>query len=208
MFSGIINYIFKIRKIKKYKNKKEYRIKLKINKKIKKKCKRGDSICLNGICTTILSIKKNNLFINISKETLKYVVNFKINNYINFENSLKIKNYINGHIIYGHINTIGKIINIKKNKKSHIIIFKISKYFNKIKKKNSISINGISLTINNIEFSNKYIFFTINIINFTFKNTNLKFLKLLDKVNIEFDILINNLNNIIINEKKRRNIKN
>jgi riboflavin synthase len=158
-------------------------------------CEIGSSISCNGVCLTVTEINfKDGKFIfkvNVGEETQKRT-NFSPSFFdksinINIERSLKIGDEISGHFVYGHVDTTTKIININKLKNSWE--FHFENFQNKDKKfiveKGSISINGISLTIakedNNI--------FTISVIPHTFENTNLKYLKIKDLVNIEFDYL-------------------
>ena len=117
---------------------------------------------------------------------------------INIEKSLKLGDEISGHFVYGHIDCICKIYKIKIQKSSWNFYFLLSKnlhkYLNKlIVEKGSISINGVSLTIANL---NKNLF-CISIIPHTFKSTNFKFLKNNDYVNVEFDMFARYINKLI-----------
>ena len=158
-------------------------------------CKIGSSIACNGVCLTVTEIKQidgNFLFkVNLGEET-QYRTNFSPDLFnkiikINIEKSLKIGEEISGHFVYGHIDRTTKINKINELKNSWEFYFenfqdKDSRF---IVEKASICINGISLTIAKVE--NK--FFSISIIPHTFENTNLKYLKLNDIVNVEFDYL-------------------
>ena len=123
----------------------------------------------------------------MSKETIKRS-NFskiKIGKIINLEKSLKYGDEISGHYTQGHVDTVGKIKNIKIVDKTWIIKIKFPSQFNKfIVEKASIHINGVSLTIS----KKKKNYFEINIIPHTLKLTNLKNLKINEILNIEFDI--------------------
>ena len=158
-------------------------------------CKVGSSICCNGVCLTATEINYNDgqftFKVNIGEET-QLRTNFcsslfdkSVN--INIERSLKIGDEISGHFVYGHIDCTTKITNIKKLKNSWEFYFaNFQNEDNKfIVEKGSIAINGISLTIAKKDNNN----FFISIIPHTFKNTNLKFLKIKDLVNVEFDYL-------------------
>ena len=158
-------------------------------------CKIGSSICCNGVCLTAKEINyKDGQFIfkvNIGEETQKRT-NFSPSLFdksinINIEKSLKVGDEISGHFVYGHVDTTTKITKIKKLKNSWE--FHFENFQNKDKKfiveKGSICINGISLTIANEDNNN----FSISVIPHTFENTNLKYLKIKNLVNIEFDYL-------------------
>ena len=136
----------------------------------------------------------------LSNETIKRskFQFLKINEQINLELPLKYGQKISGHICQGHVDTVGKIINIKKIDKSYLFDFQItSKERKNIIEKASICINGISLTISKVTKTG----FQIWIIPHTFKLTNLSQLKKGSLVNIEIDILSKYVKNFF-HEKK------
>ena len=185
MFNGIIFNTGKIKSIRKNNNS----IYIAINTKLKFSQKDiGSSVSCNGVCLTIIKIKKNLINFYISGETLRRS-NFKlikINQTINLEKSLSYGQKISGHFSQGHVDTIAKIQKIRFYDKTWLLKLKIKD--NKLKKfiveKASISINGVSLTISKV--NNNY--FEINVIPHTLKLTNLKNLKTNDIVNVELDI--------------------
>jgi len=158
-------------------------------------CNIGSSICCNGVCLTATKIiYQDEQFIfkvNVGEETQQRT-NFSTNLFnklieINIEKSLKIGDEISGHFVYGHVDQTTKISNIDKLKNSWDFYFE--NFQNKdnkfIVEKGSIAINGISLTIAKVDNIN----FSISVIPHTYKNTNLKYLKVKDLVNVEFDYL-------------------
>ena len=136
----------------------------------------------------------------LSNETLirskfKYI---KINEPINLELPLKYGQKISGHICQGHVDTIGKVLNIKKIDKSYLFDFQINQREKKdLIVKASICINGISLTISKITKKG----FQIWVIPHTFKMTNLSTLKKNNLVNIEIDILSKYVKNFFYEKK-------
>ena len=188
MFSGIIN---KLGKVVSYSSGQ-----LEISTYLDlSNCKIGSSISCNGVCLTVTEINFNEgQFIfkaNIGEET-QLRTNFSSKLFdklidINIERSLKVGDEISGHFVYGHVDRITKIKSINKLNNSWEFYFE--NFQNKDKKfiveKGSIAINGISLTIANKDNNN----FFISVIPHTFKNTNLKYLKIEDFVNVEFDYL-------------------
>jgi riboflavin synthase len=158
-------------------------------------CKIGSSICCNGVCLTATEINfKDDQYtfrVNVGEETQE-MTNFSNEQFnelvkINIEKSLKIGDEISGHFVYGHVDCTTNITNIKKLKNSWEFIFQNFKNKDKnfIVEKGSITINGISLTIAKQDNNN----FSISVIPHTFDNTNLKYLKIQDLVNVEFDYL-------------------
>ena len=160
----------------------------------------GVSVSCDGVCLTLITIKKKILEFYLSNETIsrskfKFL---KINDSINLELPLKYGQKISGHICQGHIDSTAKVINIKKIDKSYLFDFKIKSIIKKdIIEKASICINGVSLTISKVTKNG----FQVWIIPHTLKLTNLAMIKKNDLVNIEIDILSKYVNKIF-NEKK------
>ena len=185
MFNGIIYKTGLIKSIKKMSKSISIgiRTKLKLNK-----TEIGSSICCDGVCLTVIKIKKDIIFFYISNETLKRsnFNLFKKNQIINLEKSISYGQNISGHFIQGHVDTIAKVRKVAVVDKAWIVNLQISdKEFGKyLIEKASISINGVSLTISKV-YKN---FFEVNIIPHTLKLTNLKKLKRNSLVNIELDI--------------------
>ena len=185
MFNGIIYKTGLIKSIKKMNRSISIGIqtKLKLNK-----TEIGSSICCDGVCLTVIKIKKDVIFFYISNETLKRsnFNLFKKNQIINLEKSISYGQNISGHFIQGHVDTIAKVRKVTVVDKAWIVNLQISdkelgKY---LIEKASISINGVSLTISKVS----KIFFEVSVIPHTLKLTNLKILKRNSLVNIELDI--------------------
>ena len=185
MFNGIIYHQGTIKKILKRKN----GINLFINTNINLTQKDlGISIACNGICLTLISVKKKLFEFYLSHETIKKS-NFrksKFGDKINLELPIKFGQKISGHICQGHVDTVAKVNKITKRDKSFIYDFSISLKFKKLLvEKASILINGVSLTLSKITKKG----FQIWAIPHTLKLTNLSKLKNNQLVNIEIDIL-------------------
>jgi riboflavin synthase len=160
----------------------------------------GISVACDGVCLTLISIKKKIMEFYLSNETVKRskFKYLKINDQINLELPLKYGQKISGHICQGHVDTTGKILSVKKVDKSYIFDFEInSKEKKNIIEKASICINGISLTISKITKKG----FQIWVIPHTFKLTNLSKIKKGNLVNVEIDILSKYVKNFF-NAKK------
>ena len=188
MFSGIIEnkgYVLKFEK------QKDFRLVLDTNLKYKD-IKKGSSVCCNGICLTVISKKKKKKYTQLSFDVSQETINcsnfnvIKKGDEINIEKSLRVGDEISGHFVFGHVDDTSKLISIKKVGDSHEIKLEISKKIKKfIAKKGSVSLNGISLTVNQVKNN----FIVLNIIPFTWLNTNLKGLKIGDRINLEVDML-------------------
>ena len=196
MFNGIVynQVIIKgIKKSSKYVNGSRV-IEIKSNISFKKS-DIGESVCCDGVCLTLIRIKKKSFLFYLSKETLNRS-NFKtakVGKYINIEKSLHYGKKISGHYIQGHVDTTSVVKSIEVIDRSWIVTFSLEKKYKKfLVQKGSISINGVSLTISKISPYS----FQITIIPHTLKLTNLINLKRGEKVNIEFDMVGKYLNNI------------
>jgi riboflavin synthase len=160
----------------------------------------GVSVACDGVCLTLIAINKHTAEFYLSNETIqrskfKFL---KLNDRINLELPLKYGHKISGHICQGHIDTVGKILFLKKIDKSYQFEFEITKKERKnLIEKASICVNGISLTISKVTKKG----FQIWVIPHTFKLTNLASLKKNNLVNIEIDILSKYVRNYF-NEKK------
>ena len=197
MFNGIIYNQGVVSKITK--RSKGINLFIKSNLKISKK-DIGLSIACDGVCLTLISYKLKVMEFYLSKETIsrskfRFLEN---SDKINLELPLKYGTKISGHICQGHVDTVAKILNIKKIDKSYLFDFEISKNErNNLIEKASICVNGISLTISKVTKRG----FQIWIIPHTYKETNLSTLKKLDFVNIEIDILSKYVRNYFYDKK-------
>lgn len=184
MFNGIIFNTGQVKSI----NKKRNSILLGIQTKIKFINKElGSSVCCDGVCLTIVKIKKNQVFFYISKETLRRTnfAHVTSGSLINIEKSISYGAKVSGHYVQGHVDTTAKVLKIVTSNKSWVVFFKISKIYQKLLiEKGSISVNGVSLTISQFKKN----IFQISVIPHTLKLTNLINLKKNNIVNIEFDI--------------------
>ena len=197
MFNGIIFNKGIVKKI--LRRSKGINIFIQSNLKLSKK-DIGVSVACDGVCLTLITIKKKIMEFYLSNETIqrskfKFL---KINEQINLELPLKYGQKISGHICQGHVDTLGKIINIKNIDRSYLFDFEIpSKERKNLIEKASICINGISLTISKVTKKG----FQIWVIPHTFKLTNLSKINRGSFVNVEIDILSKYVKNFL-NEKK------
>ena len=197
MFNGIIYNQGTVVKV--IKRSKGINVFIKSNLKVTK----GDiglSIACDGVCLTLISFKSKIMEFYLSNETIirskfRYL---KIKDKINLELPLKYGTKISGHICQGHVDSIAKVISIKKIDKSFLFDFELPiKERKNLIEKASICVNGISLTISKVTKKG----FQIWIIPHTYNETNLSNLNKSSLVNIEIDILSKYVRNYF-NEKK------
>ena len=150
--------------------------------------KPGDSIAVNGVCLTVTKIGKDFFDADISPETLRVTAldNLKSGSLINLERAVQVGARLGGHIVTGHVDGIGSGKYIKKEGGFYNIAIEIPSELTKyVVKKGSITVNGMSLTVADINTD----IVSIAVIPHTFENTNLKNLQVGENVNIETDIL-------------------
>ena len=148
----------------------------------------GDSIAVNGVCLTVTAISGNRFSANVSAETMERT-NLKLihgGDRVNLEKALRLTDFLGGHLVLGHVDETGFIR--ERAVKSSSIIFGVditSKTERYIVEKGSITIDGISLTVNKLDKKRFY----VNVIPHTAGVTTLGFRKIGDMVNIEADII-------------------
>ena len=152
----------------------------------------GDSVAINGVCLTIAKIKNHLFYYDLSPETLSLtsLKDLSVNDFVNIEYPLTLNKFISGHITTGHVDTIGIIKSLQKITDSWEVVVKVeSDILKYIIRKGSITIDGVSLTVNKIDNNLVYLM----IIPHTFKNTIFKNYKIGQKVNIEVDYITKHL---------------
>lgn len=148
----------------------------------------GESVAISGTCCTVIDFNDSTFQVEIMEESRRVTIfgKSKIGDLVNLERSAKIGDRNSGHFVLGHVDEVGTILSRKKVNDYELFRISISdKNANLCVYKGSISIDGISLTISNLDKN----WIEVSIISHTLKNTNLKPKKENDEVNLEFDIL-------------------
>ena len=185
MFTGLIEEVGKITKLEKLGDAVELIIECKT---ILDDVGVDDSICVNGVCLTVESFKKNSFKATAVEETMRKtnLGDLSIGSPVNLERAMRASDRFGGHYVQGHTDTITKVSKIEKEEKNWLFSFDIPNGTNKyLVERGSITINGVSLTIASIQNNE----FKVAIIPHTFENTIFKDFKKGTKVNIEFDII-------------------
>ena len=184
MFTGIIETIGTVESLDREGN----NINLLVSSSISKDLEIDQSVSHDGVCLTVTNKSKKSHNVTIVNQTIQKskFSDLRIGSELNLERSMKINGRIDGHIVQGHVDDVGKCVNIEDESNSWIFTFQISDKFSRyLVEKGSISINGVSLTC----FDIKDKFFSVAIIPHTYQNTNFNKIKINDFVNIEFDII-------------------
>lgn len=188
MFTGIVEGRGKIVKFdKKTKNRSAAKMKISLGK-LAKGLRVGDSVAINGVCLTAVSIARDIAEFEMVGETIKKtnLGSLENGNKVNIERSLKVGDRLEGHFVLGHVDGVGIISKLEKQSNQIKIWMELPKELSKyVIQQGSITVDGISLTVVD-KLKNK---FSVSIIPHTMKSTNLSLKKIGDKVNIETDIL-------------------
>ncbi len=191
MFTGIITHVGKVSE------KSDKRLLVQTDTGLLNKLSKGMSIAVNGICLTVITHDKKSFTVDFMPETAKRttIQQLQKDNLVNLELPATSETFLAGHIVQGHVDTIGNITAIVDNGNSRIFTVAIPNNMSKyIVEKGSITVNGISLTV--IDISKKY--FTVGIIPHTWDSTMLHTSTVGDSVNLEVDILAKYLEKLIV----------
>src|SRR6056297_3464403 len=183
MFTGIVSEIGRVTEIKKIKGGQELSIKCSFANNVHV----DESIAINGVCHTVVSHSDDVFKVQSVEETLRKtnLGDLTEGGPVNLERSLTLEKAIEGHIVQGHVDTMGIIKSIQNNDADILITIEFpSEYEDYIVGRGSISIDGISLTVARNEGNQ----FTVAIIPYTWDYTNLRSKKEGDPINLEFDI--------------------
>lgn len=188
MFTGIVEGIGKVEKIKKStKNRSAVQMTVNLGKN-SKGLKIGQSVALNGVCLTVTKKLQNKCNFEMIDETTKKtdLGNLREGSIVNVERSLKAGDRLEGHFVLGHVDGVGTIKKIQKKPKEVQVWFEVPKSLSKyVVKKGSIAVDGISLTVVDVKKN----LASVCLIPHTIDVTNFKTRSVGDKVNIETDIL-------------------
>ena len=170
--------------------------KLMINAKYKPSI--GDSIAVNGACLSVVNINESGFEVELSHESKSIIALENYNGKVHIEPAMKLSDRIEGHILQGHIDTLGTIKKMEKKDGNLDLYINVPKEFIKfIVPKGSIAVDGVSLTINDVYNDS----FRLTIIPITVQNTLIKEYKLGRKVNIETDMFARYIYHIFKKEK-------
>lgn len=188
LFTGIIQGVGRVENISKNKNRgRAAQLTVDLGK-LAHRLKVGDSVSINGACLTVVNLSKNKASFEMINETMKRTAlgSLTLGDMVNIERSLKVGATLDGHFVLGHVDGVGKIIDkIKQKDQTKLWVSIDKKLLKYIIPKGSIAIDGISLTVVDVN-SNKI---SVALIPHTIAVTTLGIKKKGDLVNIEIDVL-------------------
>ena len=182
MFTGIIETLARLEKIEKEGTNVHYTFSCSFTNELKI----DQSVAHNGTCLTVVAIDGDNYTLTAIEETLvrTNLGLLSVGDIVNLERCTKVGSRLDGHIVQGHVDTVGTCIEIIEMDGSTEYVFKYD-YDDVTVSKGSITVNGVSLTVVQSETQ----LFSVHIIPYTVEHTNFHTLKIGSKVNLEFDII-------------------
>lgn len=184
MFTGIIEATGIVEKIEKYESNINFTLRCPFTQELKI----DQSLAHSGTCLTVVEIIGEQYLVTAIDETLDKtnLGSWDVGTVVNLERCMQLNGRLDGHIVQGHVDTTGEVIAIENKEGSYFITFQYNSDQNFVTvPQGSITVNGISLTVADSQENR----FSVAIIPYTWEFTNMKYLKIGDKVNLEFDII-------------------
>jgi riboflavin synthase len=199
MFTGIVEEMGEVRGIVRKRELLELSLKA---EKVREDLKKGDSVSLNGVCLTVTNLERDTFKVEVMSETLRRTTleELKVGDRVNLERALRANGRLGGHIVNGHIDGVGMIRSEKQKGEERIMeIVPPQEVLKYILPQGSVAVEGVSLTVGEQKNNS----FTIFLIPYTLKNSNLGFKKIGDKLNLEVDILGKYIERLLKSEKSK-----
>ncbi len=185
MFTGIIESIGQIAERIEYPQGLSFAITTNLNLD---DVKIGDSIAVNGVCLTVTKIPKSTLWFDIGPETLAKTTlgSYQTGRSVNLEKAMLLSSRISGHLVQGHVDGVGHVLKVERRDTSLVMTIGLPKQLAQLCiPKGSITVDGVSLTINDIGTES----FQVCLIPHTLTHTTLNLLSEGDALNLETDLL-------------------
>ena len=158
------------------------------------KAKLGDSIAINGVCLTVIKVHSDGFDLELADETRAIIDESKLSGEVHIEPAMMMGDRFEGHIVQGHVDCVGTVIKITPRENATDFIISVEpQYISHIVPKGSITIDGISLTVNDVDETS----FRLTIIPHTLKETLMKHYKIGTKLNIETDVFARYIDHIL-----------
>ncbi|MCF6206430.1 MAG: riboflavin synthase [Sulfurovum sp.] len=165
--------------------------------------KLGDSIAVNGVCLTVIKVNPDGFDLEVADETRSIVPPEKFTGQVHIEPAMQMNDRFEGHIVQGHVDAVGMVERIGKRENGTDFFIRIDpKYIAHIIPKGSITVDGISLTVNDVYDES----FRLTIIPHTLAQTLMRNYKVGTKVNIETDLFARYIDHILSHRSKKKNM--
>ncbi|MDY3114461.1 MAG: riboflavin synthase [Sutterella sp.] len=150
----------------------------------------GDSIAVNGACMTVIDINGDEFKVDVSAESLSKTTGLDTFGEVNLEKAMRLGDRVDGHLVSGHVDGVGQVESMDKVAESYRLVVRAPRSLSPyLAYKGSVTVNGVSLTINRVEDTALDTLIEINLIPHTVEVTTLKSLKPQSYVNLEIDTI-------------------
>lgn len=200
MFTGIIEAVGTITTLNNLGD--NYRLVVDVDKLDMSDVKLGDSIATSGVCLTVVDLTSTSYSADVSAETIKYTgfADYKVGHKVNLEKAMRADSRFGGHIVSGHVDGVGKVERINEHSNYVEVWVKapddLAKY---IAHKGSITVDGVSLTVNEVKGSS----FMLWLIPHTLKETVFGGYRPGTQVNLEVDVVARYLERLLMGDKAK-----
>ncbi|AOE86705.1 riboflavin synthase [Pseudomonas sp. BN417] len=163
----------------------------------------GDSVAVNGVCLTVVRLLQDGFWADVSQETLSRssLAGLKQGARVNLEKALRANSRLGGHMVSGHVDGLGKVVLLSCDARSWLMRIQtpaaLSRY---IAEKGSITVDGVSLTVNAVADD----CFDLNIVPHTMKMTNMSDYRVGQQVNLEIDLIARYVERLLVGDKQER----
>ncbi len=192
MFTGIIKAVEKVT----FTEQKNQSLFVRVGLSQHWKIKEGESISINGVCSTVRAISSGSFEVEYMPETISKttVLDWAIGSWVNLEQSLTLSDGVDGHLVSGHVDSVASIAAIEEKGDSKVFTIKVArKLLACIAPKGSVALDGVSLTVVDVLDD----CFTVSLVSYTLAHTNFGHKKIEDKLHIETDLIAKYIFNIL-----------
>lgn len=193
MFTGIVAAVGKIIRVSPFNRGQEdsgTRLMIKVQDFLRDTTKLGDSIAIQGACMTVVELGPDSFSVDVSRESLNCTAGLDSLGAVNLEHALRMGDSLDGHLVSGHVDGLGEVSRFEPVGESWDLRINVPASLAKyLAYKGSITVNGVSLTVNKVEDHATGCEIRINLIPHTVQVTTLQYLEVGEKVNLEIDMI-------------------
>lgn len=192
MFTGIVTGVGQIREVQALGQSEQdgVRLLLEAQNFDMSRVKLGDSIAIQGACMTVVKLDEHSFQVDVSRESLNKTCGLAQVGEVNLEHAMRLIDTVDGHLVSGHVDGKGQVISFESVGESFKLCIQVPKELtNYMAYKGSVTVNGVSLTVNSVEDNEQGCVISINLIPHTVQVTTLKHLKAGNLVNLEIDTI-------------------
>jgi riboflavin synthase len=193
MFTGIVSAVGHIVEVQPYldgQREAGVRVKVQVQNFLRDSTRLGDSIAIQGACMTVVEMAADTFTVDVSRESLDCTVGLATPGEVNLEHALRMGDSLDGHLVSGHVDGVGVVTSFVPVGESWDLRIDVPQELSRyLAYKGSITVNGVSLTVNEVEDHDEGCEIRINLIPHTVQVTTLKRLAAGTQVNLEIDMI-------------------